>query len=506
MAKHLTDLLELKNIKYDLIKAENDNNPLINAISYNSKTTEPGNIFVCLVGENFDAHKFVDDAILKGAVAVIAQKNIKGLSVPVVVVENTAKVMAVVATEIYDNPSKRIRLIGITGTNGKTTVTHLVEKILEKNKKKCGLIGTLGHRFKSTDKYLNSKHTTPQAPELQSYLAEMVDQKFDYTVMEVSSHALDLHRVQDCHFAVALITNLTQDHLDFHVTMENYASAKLKLFSQLAESELENKTAIINIDDNYAGKFLEIIPDNITKLTYGLASDADIQAVDIEYSVNGTVFTCVAPEKTFKVNLKLKGLFSVYNALSAISVSIAEKVPPEIICEALEEIENIPGRFETVSSNPLIIVDYAHTPDGLSNVLTAARKLVPDGGELITLFGCGGDRDPTKRPKMAKIVEDLSDKIIVTSDNPRTEDPQQIITDILTGIKSLGSSHVKVEIDRALAIEMAIKSAKPDDVIVVAGKGHEDYQILADRTIHFDDREEVKKVIEKLNLAKSIST
>jgi UDP-N-acetylmuramoyl-L-alanyl-D-glutamate--2,6-diaminopimelate ligase len=503
LSKNFKEILDALSPEYEIITGNViDNNPIINGISINSKTVSPGDLFVCLVGENFDAHNFALDAVKRGANAVLAQKAIPDLNVPVAIVENTAKSLSLISAYYYDYPGSRMRLVGITGTNGKTTVTHLVEKILEKYDKSCGLIGTLGHRFKSTENYIDNKHTTPQAPDLQKYLAEMVQNNIDYVVMEVSSHALDLYRVLDCDFAVALLTNITQDHLDFHVTMENYANAKLKLFKALAESRVENRCGIINIDDPMAEQFIDVIPDNDRTLTYGIYKKADIQAVDIKDTVEHTIFNCITPAGAFEVKLKLKGQFSIYNSLAAISVAIAENVPISVIQDALAEIENIPGRFEAISKKPLIIVDYAHTPDGLSNILSAARNLVPEGGNLITVFGCGGDRDPTKRPKMGKITEEMSDKVIVTSDNPRTEDPQQIITDILTGIRSLNSGHVKVEIDRATAIEMAINLAKTEDVVVIAGKGHEDYQILADRTIHFDDREVVREVLNKLNPVK----
>lgn len=500
MSKYLNDILKLVGFEYQIIEAKSfDNNPLIEGISFNSKLTKSGDLFVCIIGDNFDAHEFAQDAINAGAKAILAQKPVKDLSVPVILVKNTAEAMAIFSQCFFDYPGSKLRLLGVTGTNGKTTVTHLVQKIMENNNKDCGLIGTLGYRYSSQEKYRESKHTTPQAPVLLGYINDMAVKNFDYVVMEVSSHALDLHRVLGCDFAVALLTNITQDHLDFHCTMDNYANAKMKLFKSLADSKVENKYAIINIDDTYAAKFLDIVPQTVKKITYGLNKNADVMASNIQYSQEGTCFDCKSLYGNFEVNLKLKGQFSVYNALSAISIALVENVPIDVIVKTLFEVENVSGRFEAVSTRPLVIVDYAHTPDGLSNILATARKLVPDGGKLITVFGCGGDRDPTKRPKMGKITEQLSDKIIVTSDNPRTEDPQQIITDILTGIQSLDSEHVKVEINRAQAIEMAIKEAGEDDVVIIAGKGHEDYQILADKTIHFDDREVVREVISKLN-------
>ena len=499
----LRELLALVNLKYKLDSVNEDDNPQISSISFNSKNVVKGSLFVCLVGENFDAHNFVEDAVRNGASAILAQKSFQGMPIPVVVVENTAQSMSLLSTALYGFPSSKLKLIGVTGTNGKTTVTHLVEKILESAGIQCGLIGTLGNRLKSQEKYKETKHTTPQSPDLQEYLAKAVEDKIDYVVMEVSSHALDLYRVLGCDFSVALLTNVTQDHLDFHVTMDNYARAKMKLFEQLIPSDDRKKHAIINLDDPSSSKFIEVVPKGIDVLSYGINEGASIRATDIKYSREGTVFNCITPVGSVEIVLKLKGLFSVYNALSAISIAVAENLSLEIIREALMSVENIPGRFEAVSDKPLVIVDYAHTPDGLTNILDAARKLVPETGQLITVFGCGGDRDPTKRPKMAQIVESLSDKIIVTSDNPRTEDPQQIISDILTGIKNFDSGHVKVEIDRALAIEMAINSTKDDDVLVIAGKGHEDYQILADRTIHFDDREVVRDLLRKKSVAKA---
>lgn len=498
MSKHLQDLLKEINFQYKVICTDIvDCNPMISGIAYNSKTVREQDIFVCTVGENFDSHNFAYDAVRNGASAILAQKPIDNIHVPVVIVEDTSIVMALLSSLLYDYPSQNLRLIGVTGTNGKTTVTHLVEKIFEKNGYACGLIGTLGNRLTSNESYIESKHTTPQSPDLQKYLAEMVKRGFKYAAMEVSSHSLDLNRVMGCNFSVAAFTNVTQDHLDFHVTMEMYTKAKVKLFRALSHSATQNKTAILNADDPLMSEFTKVLASDIRKLTYGIDNPADIMATNIVYTIDGTKFECVTPNGTFNANLKLRGKFSVYNALTAIGIALAEGVELSVISESLAEVENVPGRFESVSTNPLVIVDYAHTPDGLSNILNAAKNLVPVGGRLVTVFGCGGDRDPTKRPQMGHIAEALSDIIYVTSDNPRSEDPQQIITDILAGVKSLNSGKVKVEMDRYSAIECAIKESNINDVIVVAGKGHEDYQILANETIHFDDREVVKQIVQK---------
>ena len=469
----------------------------ITGISYNSKTAKQGDIFVCLVGEHTDGHIYAQKAIDNGAVAVIACKKLDFESVPVIMVDDTMEVMAKVAALLNDFPSKKMNLIGVTGTNGKTTVTHLIQSIIESDNKKCGLIGTLGHKFSSKDTYRDAKHTTPQSPEFQSTLKLMNESSLTHVAAEVSSHALEQHRVGSIDFVGAVFTNLTQDHLDYHITMEAYFKEKQKLFSGLARSEQKNKYAVINNDDGYNERLNEVLSENIKVLTYGVENTSDVMAKNIEFSTSGTTFECVTPVGSVDVNLKMAGLFSVYNVLAALCVGIAEGIDLGTCIRALEETRGVAGRFETVETNPLTIVDYAHTPDGLLNVLTAAKKILPDGGDLVCVFGCGGDRDATKRPKMAEIAENIADKIVITSDNPRTEDPQQIITDVLSGIKSLNSETIKVEIDRQAAIEFAVKNAKTNDIIVVAGKGHEDYQILKDKTIHFDDREEVIKAFAK---------
>lgn len=466
----------------------------IEGISYNSKTTKKGDIFVCMVGEHTDGHEYAPMAVEKGAAAVISQQELD-LDVPILLVEDTNLALGEVSNVFYEFASKEMFLIGVTGTNGKTTVTHLIENIFEKAKKPCGLIGTLGQRISSKAEYTDAKHTTPQAPELQATLRKMVENNLENVVMEVSSHSLEQHRIEGCEFNGAVFTNLTQDHLDYHITMTNYAKAKAKLFSMLKNPK-ENHFAVINLDDDYAMEMLSATPSDAEVLAYSIHNErADIIAKNINYSSFGASFECTTPFGNKKINLQMTGEFSVYNALAALCAGILSGVDIDTCIEALENTKNVAGRFEVVSKEPLVIVDYAHTPDGLDNVLTAAKQLLQQDGELICVFGCGGDRDSTKRPKMAKIADDLADKVIITSDNPRSEDPQQIITDVLAGIKSLDSHRIIVEIDRRDAIERAIKIAKPQDIVVVAGKGHEDYQILKDETIHFDDREEVTRAL-----------
>lgn len=484
----------IENLKYEeLINFEDVE---ITGISYDSKTTKSGDIFACLVGEHSDGHDYFKSAVESGARAFFVEKELD-THLPQVVVKSTRRQIADIANKFYNTPSKSLNLIGVTGTNGKTTVTHLVQKILEGGKcndkcgGKCALIGTLGYKLFSEDDYKEAKHTTPQAPELQATLDFIKKNKIKNVVMEVSSHALEQNRVGGCVFKGAVLTNLTQDHLDYHITMDNYFESKAILFKSLKKGDF----AVINIDDEYADRFLKIIPKGVKILTYGIKNPADIMAKNVNFSLSGANFTCETTDfGSAPAKLQMNGMFSVYNVLAAISVGLALGIDIVSCIKSLEPTKGVAGRFEIVSKNPLVIVDYAHTPDGLENILMAAKEITPKGSKLICLFGCGGDRDATKRPKMGAIAERLSDKIVITSDNPRSEDPQQIITDVLTGLKTINTQKVFVEADRKKAIELLKTISAKEDVVVIAGKGHETYQILKDKTIHFDDREEAKKV------------
>lgn len=481
----LSDLVK----KIENYKTYNYEDVEITGISYNSSTTKAGDIFICIKGEASDGHNYAVSAVEKGAKALFCEHELD-INVPQIIVEDTKRSMAFIASAFYNNPSEKINLIGVTGTNGKTTVTHLIQKILEENNEKCALIGTLGYKLSSNDEYKEAKHTTPQPPELQRDLRLMSDNAINNVVMEVSSHSLEQNRVGCCDFDGAVFTNLTQDHLDYHITMRNYFKAKAILFENLKKGGF----AVINADDEYAKDFINIIPSDVRVITYGVKNDADVKADDIDFSVDGAKLTVNFNSKKEKMNLHLNGMFSVYNALAAFSAALAMGIDYSIIIKALENTKSVAGRFEIVNKKPLVIVDYAHTPDGLENVLKAARELTPKNSNLICLFGCGGDRDTTKRPKMGKIADDLSDKVIVTSDNPRSEDPQLIISDIMTGIKTVDTQRIFVEPDRREAIKFLKTISNDSDVIVIAGKGHEDYQILKNETIHFDDREEARKV------------
>ena len=484
---NLSSLLKYIDVKETLNFKDVD----IKGISYNSNTINSHEIFVCLKGEHVDGHDFAQGAFEKGAVALMCEKPLN-IEIPQIIVESTQESIADLAAAFYHHPTNELNLIGVTGTNGKTTVAHLVQKIFEEDNKKCALIGTLGYKLSSNDDYLEAKHTTPQAPQMQATLQRILKTEILNVVTEVSSHALEQFRVKNCNFSTAVFTNLTQDHLDYHITMDNYFNAKAKLFSSLKSGN----NAIINIDDKYSNKFLSVISNEVNTITYGVKNSADLMAKNIEFMSDGVSFDCIYKNETVSFKLHLNGMFSVYNCLAAIGVGLVNGIDLITIKSALEVTRSVAGRFEIVSTNPMVIVDYAHTPDGLENILRAARELTPKDANLICMFGCGGNRDCTKRPKMGKIAQQLCDKIIITSDNPRQEDPQQIITDILSGLNLINPKTVFVEPDRRLAINLLKDISSENDVLVLAGKGHENYQILKDKTIHFDDREEALKVFQ----------
>ncbi|HEY9717125.1 MAG TPA: UDP-N-acetylmuramoyl-L-alanyl-D-glutamate--2,6-diaminopimelate ligase [Trichormus sp.] len=478
----------------------------LTGVSYDSRKVERGNAFFCIPGQKSDGNQFIADAEKAGASCIFTETppaTANDLGIVIVTVSDVRLALAAVADYFFDHPSRQLRLLGVTGTNGKTTTTHLVEHILDRAGKRVGLIGTLGARWEGEHgqrEYKDIKHTTPQASDLQELLGEMVELGLTDVAIEVSSHALALKRVAGCDFAVAVLTNITQDHLDFHKTMDHYWRSKQLLFQMLNESRQENKTAIVNFDDPLADEFIRTVAPGVRVWTYGFNQDADCAVVDAKFDFRGTKLSLKTPKGPLELSLRLNGQFNVYNTMAAILISLAEGVDLDTCKRALQEFGGVSGRFEVVGTDhstdadePLCIVDYAHTPDGLENVLKAARALVPPAGRLIAVFGCGGDRDSSKRPQMGEIAEKLADDLVVTSDNPRSEDPDQIIADIVSGIKRMRG--VRVEADRATAIKMAVEEASDKDVILVAGKGHETYQILRDRTIDFDDRIQVKQAL-----------
>jgi UDP-N-acetylmuramoyl-L-alanyl-D-glutamate--2,6-diaminopimelate ligase len=473
----------------------------VSGIKIDSRQVEKGDAFFCIPGEHHQGEEFVKQAIQNGASCIFTEKPSLDAAIPVVKVGDVRSALACAADSFYDHPSSKMRVLGVTGTNGKTTTTHLVRQILLSAGKPTGLIGTLGAHWQAKngeERSGQSAHTTPQAPEVQSDFAQMLADGITHVTMEVSSHALSLKRVAQCEFASACLTNITQDHLDFHKSMEQYTRAKLMLFEQLAQGKQSNKSAIINLDDPHAQRFMAVLNNSVKTYTYGFHEGADLSVRKAEYDFSGCKLDLATPVGPRHLNLHLNGPFNVYNVMAALLIAFGEGVDMDLAINSLEQFQGVPGRFEIVCTEPLCIVDYAHTPDGLENILKAARTLVPPQGRLLVVFGCGGDRDASKRPQMGEIAERLADTIIVTSDNPRTEAPDKIIADILAGLNRLASA--KIEADRAQAIQHAVSLASERDVIVVAGKGHENYQILGDRTIAFDDREKVKEALAQRKL------
>lgn len=459
-------------------------------IHYDSRQVSPGSIFVAISGVDLDGHDYIQAALKKGATLIIAEKQVTvPEDVELIVVKDSRQELAKLSAEFYGNPENSIDLFAVTGTNGKTTVTHLLQELLPKQ----ALLGTMGLKLSAQSDYEDLGNTTPQSKEIYKILADLVKDNYKSLAMEVSSHALEQKRVAGLEYKAGLVTNLTQDHLDYHLTMDNYFEAKAKLLDQV------NDYVVLNADDEYFERFKNKIGD-LRLVSFAINADADYKATEISYTNQGLVYKLIAKgQELGQVQMQLNGEFNVYNSLAAIVVALEEGMSFADLQKKLAKIPAVAGRFEVIKTetSPMCIVDYAHSPDGLMNVLKGARQLLPNGARLLCLFGCGGDRDMTKRPKMGKIAYDLADYIYVTSDNPRSEEPDQIIADILTGIPDLNK--VKVIADRGEAIKQAVLEAKSNDILVVAGKGHEDYQILKDKTIHFDDREEVATAIKRLS-------
>ncbi len=470
----------LENVKFTCVQGNKDIK--ISGIAFNSLDVKPGDVFVCISGFKTDGHKFAQDALEKGAVAIVAEKEIEDTAATVVLVENARFALAHMAAVFYEYPYKSFRLIGITGTNGKTTTTYLLKTILENKGKKVGLIGTNQNMI--GDEVIPSHHTTPDSLELMRLFRHMADEGAEYVVMEVSSHSLALDRVAACEFDVAAFTNVTQDHLDFHKTMDEYIEAKSRLFGMC-------RMGVLNTDD--AACFAMEKNSRCDIIKYTAEKNDGMFADNIEYSADGVVFDVNYRNEKARIELAIPGRFSVYNALTAAGCSIASGFSLRDVAEGLKSAKGVKGRIEVVKTNTdyTVIIDYAHTPDGLLNILSAIRDFAK--GRIITLFGCGGDRDKTKRPQMGKIAGELSDFCIVTSDNPRSEEPADIIKDILVGVNETNCEYTVIE-NRFEAIEYALDNAKADDIILLAGKGHETYQILKDRTIVFDEREIVSKL------------
>lgn len=474
----------------------------ISGIKHDSRQVEPGDLFVAIRGTEVDGHRFIPHAVSRGAAAVLCEVPPETRRVPVVTVPDTRRALPLIAAQFYGHPSKQLRLIGVTGTNGKTTTTNLIRRMLVEAGHRTALLGTINTIV--CDMERPSKLTTPESLDLQEAFRDMVNCGTSYAVMEVSSHALALHRVDSCEFDVGVFTNLTQDHLDYHQTMENYREAKATLFRRLGstyfgEPKAGAKAGVINVDDP-TGEYMRTAC-SVRVITYGIQRPADVSANEISFSSAGSRFVAETPMGKVEMRLLLAGRINIYNALAAMSVAAVEGIPLSVQKAALESVPPIPGRFERVDAGQkfFVVVDYAHSPDGLLNVLRASRDM--SSGKVIVVFGCGGDRDRKKRPIMGRIAGELADLAIITTDNPRSEDPETIIDEIEAGIKEtpprLG---YRREVDRASAIRQAIFGAGPGDVVLIAGKGHENYQIFRDRTIHFDDREVAREVLAELRL------
>ncbi|MBQ1334508.1 MAG: UDP-N-acetylmuramoyl-L-alanyl-D-glutamate--2,6-diaminopimelate ligase [Clostridia bacterium] len=476
----------LRGLSYE--KAFNfDKDTEISKVCFDSRKVEAGDLFVCIEGFKSDGHKFIGQAKEAGAAFFICAHEIEDETLPYIVCENTRHALSVIAANYYDNPSDKFKVIGVTGTNGKTSTTYMLKAILERAGFKVGLIGTnqnmIGQKVIPTD------HTTPESLDLQALFADMAKEQADYVVMEVSSHSLALNRVDSVKFAVGIFTNLTQDHLDFHKDMDDYFSAKAKLFSQC-------ETAVINRDDDRFYELKALIKTPM--LSYSIEhNDADSVAKNLRQKSTGVDYELLSGNTLGRVSLKIPGRFSVYNSLAAITAAVSLGIDVNLIREAMTNFTGVVGRAELVhiDADFSVIIDYAHTPDGLENIINTILEYKK--GRLITLFGCGGDRDPDKRPKMGRIAASLSDYCVITSDNPRTEDPSKIIKDIVKGIKRPACPYKVIE-NRREAIRYALSIAEKDDVVLLAGKGHEPYQILSTGTIHFDEREVVAEEFAKL--------
>ncbi len=477
----------LKGIEYLAIDA--DLGMEISGVSYDSRKTAPGHLFVAITGYATDGHKFIPAAVEKGAAVVLCEREPEG-EIPFVRVSDTRAALAQLGANWYGHPAEKLTVVGVTGTNGKTSTTFLLKHVLEKTlQAKVGLIGTIQNMIGDT--VLETERTTPESFELQGLFADMVKQGCTHAIMEVSSHALVLHRVDCIPFAVGVFTNLTEDHLDFHKTMEAYREAKAILFERCG-------VGVFNTDDEMVCKTLQEASCKV--LTVSARQKADLYAENIDLGADHTGFTACTETAQAAVRLGIPGEFTVYNALSVLGAALALQLPLAEAADALRDAKPVKGRVEVVptpGTDYTVLIDYAHTPDALENTLRSVRGFCK--GRVIAVFGCGGDRDPIKRPIMGRIGVELSDLAIITSDNPRTEEPMKIIEDILKGVRDIQKPYEVVE-NRRQAIRRAMQLAKTDDIIVLCGKGHETYQILGTVKTHLDEREEVASALQALTM------
>ena len=457
---------------------------VVTGVAYDSRAVRHGNVFVALKGQHADGTVFAQQAIERGAAAVVSEQTAPdGVRVPWAIVADARLALAVLATAFFRDPSREMRVVGITGTNGKTTTAYLIAAIFDAAGLRCGVLGTVEYRIGTETR--DATRTTPEAPDVQSLLREMVDRGCAACAMEVSSHALALRRVDGTAFAAAVFTNLTRDHLDFHTGMDDYFRAKRRLFEMLPR----DAPAVLNVDDPRGASLADA---GGRPITYAIGREADVVPGPLSFSLDGLSFDARTPRGAVRVRSKLVGRPNVYNILAAVAATTALDLPTAAIERGLQSLDGVPGRFQVASGgrdDVTVVVDYAHTDDALRNLLETARPLAK--GRLITVFGCGGDRDRTKRPLMGAVASRLSDVVVITSDNPRTEDPNRIIEEIQRGItpdtRRDSAQPVLAIVDRRQAIVRAIELARPGDLVLVAGKGHEKYQVIGDRTLPFDD-------------------
>ena len=481
--------MKLKNIinNLDVVEIHGDIDIDIEKLAYDSRKVGENTLFICIKGFNSDGHKYIESAIEKGAKAFLVEEDIYINGYTFIKVKDTRAAMAMVAANFNNNPSREIGVIGVTGTNGKTSISTFISEILRLNNHKVGLMGTI--KIFDGEKEIEANSTTPESVELQQYFRNMLNNGCDYCSMEVSSHSLVLNRVDNTEFKLGIFTNLTQDHLDFHMNLKNYREAKELLFYKTTEGN------IINIDDE-GGK---LIYDKIKNLatpvyTYGIENKADFMAKNIKITAEGVSYKLITPTYEEDMFIPIPGKFTVYNSLAVIAACYKLNVPKEIIKEGFDKTKGVPGRFETVPNNKgvSVIIDYAHTPDAIENILKTTKEFAESN--IITVFGCGGDRDKSKRPIMGSIAQKLSDMCIITSDNPRTEDPQLIIDDILKGIDR-NKNDYNIVPDREEAIKTAILKANKNDVVIITGKGHENYQIIGTKKEYFNDKSLASKYL-----------
>ena len=472
----------------------------IEGLSYDSRNIFKNYIFFALSGAHTDGKKFANQAVSKGAVCIVSDTKIDNCNCTNIIVDNVFEAMSKISAKFYDYPDKKLTIIGVTGTNGKTAITYMTESIFKNLNIDIGVIGTISYRYANVT--ISAPNTTPQALDLYKMMAEMVKLNIKYLIMEVSSHALALGRVSGIEFDIAVFTNLTQDHLDFHKDMKNYFDAKKTLFYSLRTNLKNNKKfAIINADDIYGKKLLEDKNINAVKISYSTSSklcDFFCLAKDILLNSQYSSFNLETYLGNSQIKVSHIGLHNIYNILAVISICMSVGIEFNKIIDSLKDMKGAPGRLEKIPSNKdfSVMVDYAHTDDALKNVLSAIKNLKPN--KIITVFGCGGNRDKTKRPKMAKVACSMSDFVIITSDNPREENPVDIIKDIEQGAKEINKTNYEIVVERKQAIEQAILKAKDKDVVLIAGKGHENYQIIGREKIHFDDKETALEILNKI--------